>query len=188
MLARVFLGTHRLGVCRSVANGMQLRSKWTQHGSEFGAAYFVPFRTHRGAWGTVRIVFGSVSAPIGMHRGSFGSQLRPIQHPSGGRSAHSDRNCVPFNTHRGVRKPVFDVPKIMTHKKRLFSRVLTSQKLGRQTSEQARNCVCVLLRFRRSRGHKHSKRCRDGPHAPTVLGGWPIVPDLIFTWFWPAAA
>ena len=43
--------------------------------------------------------------------GSFGSHLRPIQHRSGGRGAHSDRNCVRFSTQRGVRKPVFDVPK-----------------------------------------------------------------------------
>ena len=50
------------------------------------------------------------------------SWLCPIQHPSGGRGAHSDRNGVPFSTHRGVRKPVFDVPKKMTQTKtRVFS-------------------------------------------------------------------
>ena len=119
-----------LRVCRSVSNGKQLCPKWTQHGSGFGAAYFVPFRTHRGAWGSCRIALGSDSAPIGMHRGSFGSQLRPIQHPSGGRGAQWDRNCVPISTHRCVRTPVFDVPKKMTQTKTLVFSFFGVPKIG----------------------------------------------------------
>jgi len=84
--------------------------------------------------------------------------------------AHSDGNCVPFSTHRGVRKPVVDVPKIMARTKRLFSRVLTSQKLGRQTSEKAGIYVCVLLRFRRSRGNNNSRHVSRLPPCPALLG------------------
>ena len=87
--------------------------------------------------------------------GSFGSHSRPIQHHPGGRGAHSDRNCVRFSTHQGVRKPVFDVPKKMTHTTNACFLVFCRPKiLGRQKSEPRGNHFCVLLGFRRSRGNK----------------------------------
>ena len=43
---------------------------------------WVRFRTHRSAQGLIRIALASHSAPIGREGGPFGSQLRPIQHPS----------------------------------------------------------------------------------------------------------
>ncbi len=50
---------------------------------------------------------------MGLIRIAIATHSAPIRR----QGAHSDRNCVPFSTHRGVRKPVFDVPKIMTPKK-----------------------------------------------------------------------
>ena len=42
----------------------------------------------------------SHSAHIGVHGEPFGSYLGPFPHPSECTGAHSDRNCVPFSTHR----------------------------------------------------------------------------------------
>ena len=109
-----------------------------------------------------------------MHRGSFGSQLRPIQHPPGCRGGHSDRNCVRFSTHQGVRKPVFDVPKKMTQNKNAcFLGFCRPKILGREKSEPHGNHFCVPLRFRRSRGNKKQQTRAGTAPMPNAAGFLP---------------
>ena len=112
-----------------------------------------------------------------MHRGSFGSHLRPIQHPSGGRGAHSDRNCVRFSTHRGVRTPVFDVPKKMTQKKtRVFSDFgvpkIGTAKIGAMRQQFFRSAEISA----KSHQQKTANTCCDGPHAQCC---WDFLPRLM---------
>ena len=57
----------------------------------------------------------------------------------------------------------------MAQTKRVFSRVLASPKLGRQTSEPCGNIFCVPLRFRRSRTNKNSKHVLRRPPCPVLL-------------------
>ena len=115
--------------------------------------------------------FGSVCAPIGVHRGSFGSHLRPIQHPSGGRGAHSDRNCVRFSTHRGVRKPVFDVQKKMTHNKTLVFWGFDVPKIGTATIRAMRQHGLRSAEISaKSRQQKNSKHMLGLPTCPVLLG------------------
>ena len=114
--------------------------------------------------------------------------LDPFPHPSECTWAHSDRNCVPFSTHREAWMPIritiashsaptgvygreFLTSQKKCHKKkRVVSWVLTSQKLGRQKSDPHGNMVCLLLRFRRSRGNKKQQTVPRRPTCPGLLG------------------
>ena len=130
----------------------------------------------------------SHSAHIGVHGEPFGSYLGPFPHPSECTGAHSDRTCVPFSTHREAGVPIriaiasesaptgvygsrfLTSPKTWHKQKRMLSRVLTSQKLGRQKSDPRGNMCCLLLRFRRSRGTKKQQTVPRRPPCPGLLG------------------
>ena len=123
----------------------------------------------------VRVGADAVDGQTGLHMllgsGVVGSQLRPIQHPPGCRGGHSDRNCVRFSTHQGVRKPVFDVPKKMTHTTNAcFPGFCRPKILGRQKSEPRGNHFCVLLGFRRSRGNKKQQTRAATAPMPSAAG------------------
>ena len=103
--------------------------------------------------------------------GSFGSQLRPIQHPSGDRGAHSHRSCTPFSTHRCVREPVFDVPKKMTQTKTLVFSVLAVPKFwdAKNLSHTA-TIFAVCWDFGEVAATKNSRHVPRLPPCSALLG------------------
>ena len=123
-----------------------------------------------------------------MHGEPFGSYLGPFPHPSECTGAHSDRTCVPFSTHREAGVPIriaiasnsaptgvygsqfLTSQKKWHKKKRVFSRRLASQKLGRQKSEPCGNNFSVPLRFRRSRTNKKQQTRAATAPMPSAAG------------------
>ena len=103
-------------------------------------------------------------------QGLIGPHLRPIQHPSGGRGAHSDRNCVRFSTHRGVRTPVFDVPKKIAQQNTLVFSDFDVPKFGTAKIGATRQPVSVPLRFRRRRPNKNQQTRAATAPMPSAAG------------------
>ena len=139
-----------------------------------GLYAWVPVASRPGFWYAVwRRVFRNISATIwveGISKTVPQSWLCPIQHPSGGRGAHSDRNCARFSTHRGVRKPFLKSLKNDTKQNACFLGLCRPKILGREQSEPHGNHFCCLLGFRRSRGNKNSRHVPRWPPCPALLG------------------